>query len=89
MATECSLTRSLASVFRHCRFAGPKRWYAPPVALDDLPEIDAVVISHDHYDHLDMHTIQRDAFVAATCLSYRSAWGAHLAYWGIPESRIS
>ncbi|AFM11260.1 MBL fold metallo-hydrolase [Turneriella parva] len=68
-------------------FAGPKRWYAPPVALDDLPEIDAVVISHDHYDHLDMQTVRqmrswRNIFVVPLGM------GAHLAYWGIPESRI-
>jgi L-ascorbate metabolism protein UlaG (beta-lactamase superfamily) len=68
-------------------FAGPKRWYAPPVSLADLPEIDAVVISHDHYDHLDMHTIRamrawHNVFVVPLGM------GAHLAYWGIPESRI-
>ena len=37
---------------------GPKRWYAPPIPLDLLPPIDAVLISHDHYDHLDMLTIK-------------------------------
>jgi L-ascorbate metabolism protein UlaG (beta-lactamase superfamily) len=66
---------------------GPKRWYAPPIALADLPRIDAVVISHDHYDHLDRATIQamRDwntVFVVPLGV------GAHLASWGIPESRI-
>ena len=34
-------------------FAGPKRIMEPSIALDDLPELDAVVISHNHYDHLD------------------------------------
>src|SRR3954468_23027496 len=34
-------------------FLGPKRWYAAPIPLADLPPIDAIVISHDHYDHLD------------------------------------
>ena len=37
---------------------GPKRFHAPPIAMTDLPRIDAVMISHDHYDHLDMRTIQ-------------------------------
>ena len=34
-------------------WSGPKRWYGPLIALGDLPSIDVVVISHDHYDHLD------------------------------------
>ena len=34
-------------------FAGPKRFFAPPLPLNELPDVDAVIISHDHYDHLD------------------------------------
>ncbi len=72
-------------------WVGPRRYYRPQIALADLPPIDAVVISHDHYDHLDMRTI-----VAIAALKDRSATvfvvplgvGAHLAYWGVPEARI-
>ncbi len=39
-------------------FAGPKRHVPPGLVFDDLPEIDVVLISHDHYDHLDKATIK-------------------------------
>ena len=38
---------------------GPKRFFAPTVRLEDLPEVDVVLISHDHYDHLGKGTIQK------------------------------
>lgn len=38
---------------------GPKRVRAPGVAFDDLPKIDIVLVSHNHYDHLDLDTLQR------------------------------
>jgi len=40
-------------------FAGPKRVVPPGLAFEDLPVIDMVIISHDHYDHLDKDTIER------------------------------
>jgi L-ascorbate metabolism protein UlaG (beta-lactamase superfamily) len=40
------------------KWAGPKRFFAPPIALEDLPPIDAVLISHDHYDHLGADTVR-------------------------------
>jgi L-ascorbate metabolism protein UlaG (beta-lactamase superfamily) len=66
---------------------GPRRWYAPPVALAELPKIDAVVVSHDHYDHLDHRTIfaMKDwdtTFVVPLGI------GAHLESWGVPAARI-
>ena len=38
-------------------FAGPSRTTPPGLAIEDLPEIDVIVISHNHYDHLDYQTI--------------------------------
>jgi L-ascorbate metabolism protein UlaG (beta-lactamase superfamily) len=40
-------------------WAGPKRFYAAPVRLEDLPGVDVVLVSHDHYDHLGEATIRR------------------------------
>ena len=41
------------------RFAGPKRWVSPGIAFDELPPLDVVVQSHNHYDHLDDVTVRR------------------------------
>ena len=40
-------------------FAGPKRVHRPAIAFEDLPKIHVVLISHDHYDHLDLPTLSR------------------------------
>jgi L-ascorbate metabolism protein UlaG (beta-lactamase superfamily) len=66
---------------------GPKRFHAPPIALADLPKIDAVLISHDHYDHLDMETVQRLA-TAGTRFFVPLGIGAHLERWGVPAAQI-
>ena len=41
------------------RFMGPKRFFAPTLLLDELPPVDAVLISHDHYDHLGKQTVKK------------------------------
>ena len=51
------------------RFAGPKRFQPVPVAIVELPPLDAIVISHDHYDHLDRPTIR--ALAKTACRSSR------------------
>ncbi len=75
------------------RKVGPSRNHPVPMPLADLPRLDAVLISHDHYDHLDTATID-------TLLSTSTAEGndfpfivplgigRHLSRWGVPESRI-
>jgi L-ascorbate metabolism protein UlaG (beta-lactamase superfamily) len=40
-------------------FAGPKRVTPPGIRFEDLPEIDLVLVSHNHYDHLDIATLKR------------------------------
>ena len=39
-------------------WSGPRRFYPAPLALDDLPPVDAVLISHDHFDHLGSQTVR-------------------------------
>jgi L-ascorbate metabolism protein UlaG (beta-lactamase superfamily) len=40
------------------QWVGPKRFHAPPLALDQLPPVEGLILSHDHYDHLDTATIE-------------------------------
>ena len=40
-------------------FIGPRRVWAPGIAFETLPRIDAVLLSHNHYDHMDMATLHR------------------------------
>lgn len=67
--------------------AGPTRFHPPPLALDALPPIDAVVISHDHYDHLDMRSVQALAKKGVPIHAGLGV-GAHLERWGIPPAQI-
>ncbi len=66
---------------------GPKRFHPPPIALQDLPKIDMVLISHDHYDHLDMKTIMYLA-KRGTQFFVPLGIGAHLERWEVPKSQI-
>ncbi len=69
-------------------FAGPRRLHPVPVAVNDLPPVDAVVISHDHYDHLDEATIISLSKVQATMFVVPLGVGSHLTRWGIAAGRI-
>lgn len=73
-------------------FAGPKRFYPPTLALKDLPSLDAVLISHDHYDHLDRETIEQ---LAALLKDERTRFlcslglRQYLESWGIAPRKIT
>lgn len=68
-------------------WVGPTRYYPTLIELEQLPRIDAVLISHDHYDHLDHRTLiaMKDwdtRFIVPLGV------GAHLEYWGIAPQKI-
>jgi L-ascorbate metabolism protein UlaG (beta-lactamase superfamily) len=64
-----------------------KRFQPPVLKLRDLPKIDYVLISHDHYDHLDMDTI---VFFKEKNVKFITPLGvtSHLKSWGINESKL-
>jgi L-ascorbate metabolism protein UlaG (beta-lactamase superfamily) len=61
-------------------WAGPKRFFAPPLRLEEMPRIDVVLLSHDHYDHLGAHTIKHLAQSEATA---GAQWVTTLGVGGI------
>ncbi len=70
------------------KFAGPKRVHAPGIALCDLPKIDIILLSHNHYDHLDLPTLEflwkRDKSLILTGLGV----GDFLANQGLPSVQL-
>jgi L-ascorbate metabolism protein UlaG (beta-lactamase superfamily) len=67
---------------------GPGRMHPPPMPLEALPALDAIVISHDHYDHLDIDTVLALAHSQWARFFVPLGVGAHLRAWGIPDQRI-
>ena len=67
---------------------GPKRFQPVPVTLKQMPEVDLVVISHDHYDHLDYPTIRELARLKVPFVTSLGV-GAHLELWGVQPERIT
>lgn len=68
-------------------FLGPRRFQPVPVALDALPPLDAVLISHDHYDHLDQATVLALAARGVPFITSLGV-GARLERWGVPPERV-
>ena len=69
------------------QWAGPKRFHAPPIAIDELPPIRGVVLSHDHYDHLDKAAILR---LAAKVDHFMAPLGVGnlLIEWGVDPAKV-
>ncbi|MGC5012351.1 MBL fold metallo-hydrolase [Streptosporangium sp. DT93] len=70
------------------QLVGPRRLHPVPTSLAGLPPLDAIVISHDHYDHLDRATVRRLTALQTAPFLVPLGIGAHLERWGVPASRI-
>lgn len=69
------------------QWMGPKRFHATPIGIEQLPPIKAVILSHDHYDHLDKAAVKA---LAANTQYFITPTGVGdlLAKWGIKEEKI-
>jgi L-ascorbate metabolism protein UlaG (beta-lactamase superfamily) len=70
------------------RLVGPRRLHPMPLAVHEVPTVDAVVISHDHYDHLDLATVRALVATQVAPFVVPLGVGAHLERWGVPAERI-
>ncbi|WP_239923685.1 MBL fold metallo-hydrolase [Agaribacterium haliotis] len=69
-------------------FMGPKRFHPSPLSIDSLPAIEGVILSHNHYDHMDKHSIK--ALIGKVKHFYVPlGLGADLQAWGVDKQRIS
>lgn len=72
-------------------WAGPKRFFAPPLPIERLPELDTILLSHDHYDHLGEQTVRTMATLPSVA---QAQWvvplevGSVLRNFGVPSERI-
>ncbi|MBB3223794.1 MBL fold metallo-hydrolase [Pseudoduganella umbonata] len=66
---------------------GPARFHAPPLALEELPELEGVILSHDHYDHLDRAAVLALAARARHFITPLGV-GDLLVNWGVPAAKV-
>ena len=70
------------------QWMGPKRFHATPISIEALPKLSVVIISHDHYDHLDKASVgmlesKTEQFIVPLKV------GNHLRDWGIAQDKIT
>ena len=69
------------------QWMGPRRFHAPPIALEDLPPLRGVILSHDHYDHLDRDTVLKLAARTGVFLAPLGV-GDRLVGWGVDPGKV-
>ena len=70
-------------------WTGPERFHRPPVALESLPRLDALLLSHDHYDHLEQSSVEALAQRAGLGFVVPLGVGTRLERWGIDAARVT
>lgn len=69
------------------QWMGPKRFHQPPISIDELPPIKGVILSHDHYDHLDHDAVLQLAGKVQHFITPLGV-GDTLVKWGIPAEKV-
>ena len=69
------------------QWAGPARFHAPPIGIAELPPIKGVILSHNHYDHLDYAAIRALADKTEHFLAPLGV-GDTLVSWGVPAAKV-
>lgn len=69
------------------QWVGPKRFHKVPLVVEQMPEIEGIILSHDHYDHLDYHTIMALKNKVKTYVTPLGV-GQHLINWGIDPTKV-
>ncbi|WNW14186.1 MBL fold metallo-hydrolase [Pseudomonas sp. DTU_2021_1001937_2_SI_NGA_ILE_001] len=69
------------------QWAGPERFHQPPISLAELPPLEAVILSHNHYDHLDRMSIRALQDKTAHFLAPLGV-GDTLVEWGVPAHKV-
>lgn len=66
---------------------GPARFHQPPISIADLPPIEAIILSHDHYDHLDHAAVMALAEKTRHFITPLGV-GDRLIGWGVPAAKV-
>ncbi len=69
------------------QWAGPKRFHQTPIDIDALPPIKGIILSHDHYDHLDKAAVLRLAAKTEHFITPLGV-GDHLIAWGVDKAKV-
>ncbi|TFW22279.1 MBL fold metallo-hydrolase [Duganella callida] len=69
------------------QWAGPQRFHQPPISIDELPPIKGIILSHDHYDHLDKAAVLKLAEKTEHFITPLGV-GDRLVAWGIPKKKV-